>query len=163
MSRTARNHDRRAPEAALKMRVATYNINNVRKRLGPLRAWLDVTSPDVVCLQELKCTTAAFPYEEVRAMGYEALVHGQTSWNGVAILARSMPIEVRRGDHHRQEQPSLALWLMKALSLSESTPSMANGNSPATCSKAPTISICSRILIATHSVHPVAMSVMVSV
>ncbi|MDB5828395.1 MAG: exodeoxyribonuclease [Variovorax sp.] len=79
------------------MRIATYNINNVRKRLETLRAWLDVTSPDVVCLQELKCTSAAFPYEEVRSMGYEALVLGQTSWNGVAILAREMPLEVRRG------------------------------------------------------------------
>lgn len=79
------------------MRIATYNINNVRKRLDALAAWLDVTSPDVVCLQELKCTSAAFPHDEIRTMGYEALVHGQTSWNGVAILAKSMPIEVRRG------------------------------------------------------------------
>lgn len=79
------------------MRIATYNINDVRKRLEPLRAWLDVTSPDVVCLQELKCTTAAFPYAEIRSMGYEALVHGQSTWNGVAILARSLPLEVRRG------------------------------------------------------------------
>lgn len=76
------------------MRVATFNINDVRKRLGPLRAWLEVTSPDVVCLQELKCSNAAFPYEEIRAMGYEALVRGQPSWNGVAILAKDTPIEV---------------------------------------------------------------------
>ena len=80
------------------MRIATYNINDVRKRLAPLRAWLDVTAPDVVCLQELKCTTAAFPYDAVREMGYEALVHGQARWNGVAILAKgATPIEIRRG------------------------------------------------------------------
>ncbi len=79
------------------MRIATYNVNDVRKRIAPLRAWLDVTAPDVVCLQELKCTQAEFPYDAVRAMGYEALVHGQKSWNGVAILARGQrPIEVRR-------------------------------------------------------------------
>jgi exodeoxyribonuclease-3 len=79
------------------MRIATYNINDVRKRIDPLRAWLDVTAPDVVCLQELKCTQADFPYDAVRAMGYEALVHGQKSWNGVAILSKAgAPIEIRR-------------------------------------------------------------------
>lgn len=79
------------------MRIATYNINDVRKRIEPLRAWLEVTSPDVVCLQELKCTEADFPREAVRAMGYEALVVGQRSWNGVAILARGAePVPIRR-------------------------------------------------------------------
>lgn len=79
------------------MRIATYNINDVRKRIGPLRAWLDVNSPDVVCLQELKCTTAQFPIEAIRALGYEALVVGQKSWNGVAILAKGRaPVEIRR-------------------------------------------------------------------
>lgn len=66
------------------MRVATYNINDVRKRIAPLRAWLDVTFPDVVCLQEIKCTALDFPFKAVRGMGYEALVYGQKTWNGVA-------------------------------------------------------------------------------
>jgi exodeoxyribonuclease-3 len=79
------------------MRIATYNINDVRKRIGPLRAWLDVTEPDVVCLQELKCTESEFPFETMRKMGYEALVHGQRAWNGVAILSKGVaPIEIRR-------------------------------------------------------------------
>ncbi|MGJ7506026.1 exodeoxyribonuclease III [Variovorax sp. GT1P44] len=79
------------------MRIATYNINDVRKRIGPLRAWLDVTAADVVCLQELKCTEAEFPFDAIREMGYEALVHGQKSWNGVAILGKGVaPIEIRR-------------------------------------------------------------------
>ena len=79
------------------MRIATYNVNDVRKRIEPLRAWLDVTAPEVVCLQELKCTTSGFPYDALRAMGYEALVAGQKSWNGVAILAKgSKPMEIRR-------------------------------------------------------------------
>lgn len=79
------------------MRVATYNINNVVTRLPQLRAWLEVTKPDVVCLQELKCVEVKFPYEELAALGYEALVHGQKTWNGVAILSRgSAPLEIRR-------------------------------------------------------------------
>ncbi|MEO7241572.1 MAG: exodeoxyribonuclease III [Variovorax sp.] len=80
------------------MRIATYNINDVRKRLEPLRAWLEVTAPDVVCLQELKCTASQFPWDAIRAMGYEAVVHGEKTWNGVAILAKgAQPLETRRG------------------------------------------------------------------
>jgi exodeoxyribonuclease-3 len=80
------------------MRIATYNVSDVRKRLEPLRAWLDVTYPEVVCLQEIKCTAVDFPFAALRAMGYEALVYGQKSWNGVAILAKgSKPLEIRRG------------------------------------------------------------------
>ena len=79
------------------MRIATYNVNDIRKRIEPLRAWLDVTAPDIVCLQEIKCTEAHFPRDAVRAMGYEALVLGQKSWNGVAILAKGIePVEIRR-------------------------------------------------------------------
>ena len=75
------------------MRIATFNVNNILSRIGPLSAWLDVTKPDVVCLQELKCTDSQFPREALRELGYEALVHGQKSWNGVAILSRtSTPI-----------------------------------------------------------------------
>ena len=79
------------------MRIATFNVNNILSRIGPLSAWLDVTKPDVVCLQEIKCTDSQFPREVLRELGYEALVHGQKSWNGVAILARTRaPIEIRR-------------------------------------------------------------------
>src|SRR3954468_2763569 len=85
------------PARTSRMRIATYNINDIRKRFAPLRAWLDVTAPDVVCLQELKCTAAEFPRDELRALGYEALVVGQKSWNGVAILAKGdAPLEIRR-------------------------------------------------------------------
>ncbi|SFN10371.1 exodeoxyribonuclease III [Variovorax sp. OV329] len=80
------------------MRIATFNVNNVITRLPQLLAWLDVTRPDVACLQELKCSSADFPHERLRALGYEALVHGQKTWNGVAILAKdAMPLETRRG------------------------------------------------------------------
>jgi exodeoxyribonuclease-3 len=70
------------------VRIATYNINNVNKRLGNLLAWLARTEPDVVCLQELKAEQGAFPAHSFRALGYDAVWQGERSWNGVAILAR---------------------------------------------------------------------------
>jgi exodeoxyribonuclease III len=79
------------------MRIATWNVNNVRKRLPQLLAWLDATAPDIVALQELKTETAAFPSAELSEAGYTCLVSGQKTWNGVALLARgSEPIEIRR-------------------------------------------------------------------
>jgi exodeoxyribonuclease-3 len=68
--------------------VATFNINNVNKRLPNLLEWLAARRPDVVCLQELKCPDAGFPHGAVDAAGYGAVWKGQTAWNGVAILAR---------------------------------------------------------------------------
>ncbi|RZI76412.1 MAG: exodeoxyribonuclease III [Variovorax sp.] len=80
------------------MRIATFNVNNVVSRLPQLTAWLDVTRPDVVCLQEIKATQAAFPVDAMLRLGYSSLVHGQKTWNGVAILARGAePVEIRRG------------------------------------------------------------------
>jgi exodeoxyribonuclease-3 len=70
------------------MKIATYNINNINKRFGPLRSWLKKARPDVVCLQELKCEDALFPAKELHPLGYHAVWRGQRSWNGVAILAR---------------------------------------------------------------------------
>src|SRR6185437_151972 len=79
-----------------RMRIATFNINNVVKRLANLVAWLEETRPDVVCLQELKATDAAFPAAELEAAGYGAVWAGQRAWNGVAILARgATPIVTR--------------------------------------------------------------------
>src|SRR6185295_11777962 len=79
------------------LKLATFNVNNVVKRLGPLLAWLERESPDIVCLQELKATDADFPIGPIRAAGYGARWIGQRSWNGVAILARdATPIETRR-------------------------------------------------------------------
>jgi len=78
------------------MRIATFNVNGVNGRLAVLLRWLKETSPDVVCLQELKSET--FPQAAIRAAGYEAIWEGQKSWNGVAILARGRtPVETRRG------------------------------------------------------------------
>ncbi|ESR23535.1 exodeoxyribonuclease III [Lutibaculum baratangense] len=74
------------------MRVATWNINGVRARLQNLTAWLAEEKPDVVCLQEIKCQTEAFPASEIESLGYNLAVHGQKGFNGVAILSRR-PIE----------------------------------------------------------------------
>lgn len=79
------------------MRIATWNVNNVRHRLPLLLAWLDATKPDIVALQELKTPTEDFPATEIAAMGYGALVVGQKAWNGVALLSRgAAPVEIRR-------------------------------------------------------------------
>jgi len=79
------------------MRIATYNVNSINVRLPSLVRWLGETTPDIVCLQELKAPQERFPHEAIRDAGYASIWHGQKSWNGVAILARGAePVEVRR-------------------------------------------------------------------
>lgn len=70
------------------MLIATFNINNVNRRLDNLLRWLDTRRPDVACLQELKATQDAFPTDAIANAGYEAVWQGQKTWNGVAILSR---------------------------------------------------------------------------
>jgi exodeoxyribonuclease III len=80
------------------VKIATFNVNGIRSRLPNLLEWLKKESPDVVCLQELKAPDDAFPAVVIREVGYNAIWHGQKSWNGVAILARgATPVEARRG------------------------------------------------------------------
>ncbi len=71
------------------MKIATYNVNGVNGRLPVLLNWLKETAPDVVCLQELKAPQEKFPEKAIQDAGYNAIWHGQKSWNGVAILARN--------------------------------------------------------------------------
>ncbi len=79
------------------MKIATYNVNGVNGRLPVLLRWLEETKPDVVCLQELKAPQEKFPEQAIIDAGYNAIWHGQKSWNGVAILSRGLEIkEVRR-------------------------------------------------------------------
>ena len=79
------------------MKSATFNVNSINARLGALRRWLDISRPDVVCLQELKAPQERFPVESIRDAGYGVIWHGQKSWNGVAILAKGQePSEIRR-------------------------------------------------------------------
>jgi exodeoxyribonuclease-3 len=70
------------------MKIATFNINNINKRLANLLDWLRASQPDVACLQELKATDSEFPVVAIEKAGYGAVWRGQKSWNGVAILAR---------------------------------------------------------------------------
>jgi exodeoxyribonuclease III len=80
------------------MKIATFNVNGITARLQRLVEWLERESPDIACLQELKAPDERFPLLAVRQAGYEAVWHGQRSWNGVAILAKgTQPKEIRRG------------------------------------------------------------------
>ena len=78
------------------MKVATFNINNINRRLPNLLRWLHAAKPDVVSLQELKSTDADFPIDAINKAGYGAVWRGQRTWNGVAILARKAdPVLIR--------------------------------------------------------------------
>ncbi len=78
------------------MTIATWNVNGMQARAGYVCHWLRARTPDVVLLQELKLTDDRFPYEELRAAGYEAVAHGQKGWNGVAILTRGATVAAPR-------------------------------------------------------------------
>src|SRR5438067_12013687 len=77
------------------MKVASWNINSLRKRQERLFAWLETTKPDVVCLQETKCPDAQFPVLGLQANGYQSACYGEKSYNGVAILAKTELRDVR--------------------------------------------------------------------
>src|SRR3954470_21067692 len=79
------------------MKIATFNVNGVNARLPRLLEWLEETRPDVACLQEIKTVEERFPRSALEEAGYDALVHGQRSHHGVAILARKALNERRRG------------------------------------------------------------------
>ena len=79
------------------MKIATWNVNSIRAREERFLQWLEKTNPDVVCVQELKVVDEAFPHDSLRKAGYHAAVHGQKTYNGVAILSRLEPTDVKRG------------------------------------------------------------------
>ena len=79
------------------MKLATWNVNSLKVRLPHLTDWLAQARPDIVCLQELKLEDAKFPRAELEAAGYAAACHGQKTYNGVAVLARTAPAEVHTG------------------------------------------------------------------
>jgi exodeoxyribonuclease III len=70
------------------MIVATWNVNSIKQRIDHLAAWLKERQPDIVCLQETKCVDEAFPREPLEALGYNVAIHGQKTFNGVAILSK---------------------------------------------------------------------------
>jgi exodeoxyribonuclease III len=70
------------------MRIATWNVNSIKQRVDNAVAWIREREPDIVCLQETKCVDEAFPREPFEALGYNVAVHGQKTFNGVAILSK---------------------------------------------------------------------------
>jgi exodeoxyribonuclease III len=79
------------------MKIATWNINGVKARIGGLTAWLREASPDALCLQEIKSVDEGFPTAEIEALGYNVAVHGQKGFNGVALISKHPMSDIRRG------------------------------------------------------------------
>jgi exodeoxyribonuclease-3 len=76
------------------MRIATWNVNSIKQRIENLTVWLKERTPDIVCLQETKTVDEAFPRQPIEALGYNVAVHGQKTFNGVAILSKFQVDEV---------------------------------------------------------------------
>lgn len=91
------------------MKIATWNVNSIRARRERLLRWLAAHGPDVLCLQELKAADEDFPFEDVRQAGYYAAVHGQRTYNGVAILSRKEAACVDRGLGDAADDPQARL------------------------------------------------------
>ncbi|MCX7584850.1 exodeoxyribonuclease III [Phenylobacterium sp. 58.2.17] len=79
------------------MRIATWNVNSVNARLETVLRWFEEAAPDVACLQEIKCVDEKFPAEAFERLGYNVAVHGQKTYNGVAILSKAPLEDVRKG------------------------------------------------------------------
>src|SRR5439155_17732740 len=88
------------------MQIATWNVNSINARLPTVLRWFEQARPDVACLQEIKCVEEKFPTEAFERLGYNVVVHGQKSYNGVALLSKTPLEDVRRdlpggdGDDH---------------------------------------------------------------
>ena len=86
------------PARISRVKIATFNVNGVNGRLKLLLDWLAEDAPDIACLQELKAPDDKFPAAAIERAGFGAIWHGQSRWNGVAILAKGcVPIETHRG------------------------------------------------------------------
>ncbi|HEY2356545.1 MAG TPA: exodeoxyribonuclease III, partial [Phenylobacterium sp.] len=79
------------------MRIATWNVNSVNARLETVLKWFEAAQPDVACLQEIKCVDEKFPAEPFERLGYNLAIHGQKTYNGVALLSKAPLEDVRRG------------------------------------------------------------------
>jgi len=79
------------------MRIATWNVNSINARLETVLQWFREASPDVACLQEIKCVDEKFPTEAFESLGYNVAVHGQKTYNGVAMLSKTPMEDIRRG------------------------------------------------------------------
>lgn len=79
------------------MKIVSFNVNGIRSRLHQLKQLIDTHQPDIIGIQEIKCVDDAFPFNDVRAMGYHAESYGQKGHYGVALLSKQPPVDVRRG------------------------------------------------------------------
>ena len=79
------------------MKIATWNVNSVNARLETILAWFKDAQPDVACLQEIKCVDEKFPAEAFESLGYNVAVHGQKTYNGVALVSKTPLEDVRKG------------------------------------------------------------------
>src|SRR5271156_3055806 len=86
-----------APDEVKPVRIATWNVNSIKQRLDSAVTWLAERKPDIVCLQETKCVDDAFPREPFEALGYNLAIHGQKTFNGVALLSKLPFDEVNVG------------------------------------------------------------------
>lgn len=91
------------------MKIVTWNVNSIRAREERLLAWLKKEKPDVLCLQELKVTNEKFPYDLITEAGYYSAVHGQPTYNGVAILSLTEPEDVVCGIQDDEDDPQARL------------------------------------------------------
>jgi exodeoxyribonuclease-3 len=118
------------------MRIATWNVNSIKQRVDNALAWLNERQPDIACLQETKCVDDAFPRDAFEALGYNVAVHGQKTFNGVAILSKLPFDEVTPGlpgdqtdDHARFIEAVIS---SKGSSLRIASIYLPNGNPPET-------------------------------
>jgi exodeoxyribonuclease-3 len=91
------------------VKLATWNVNSIRARLERVLAWMEQQQPDVLCLQETKATDDVFPTEELKRLGYDLALHGQRTYNGVAILSRTALTNVERGFGDGDDEPQARL------------------------------------------------------
>src|SRR5256884_294510 len=122
------------------MRIATWNVNSIRQRLEPVLAWLKECSPDIVCLQEIKCVDEAFPRLEIESLGYNVVTHGQKTFNGVALLSK-LPFEETKSGLAGDDEDAHARFLEGVVTLKRGVMRVAclylpNGN-PADSDKYP--------------------------
>jgi exodeoxyribonuclease-3 len=118
------------------MKIATWNVNSIKARLENAISWLKDAQPDILCLQELKCEDHAFPTAAFEELGYNVITHGQKSYNGVAILSRKPPGDVRRGldgeDEDAQARYIEAVYPLGSGIVRVASIYLPNGNPPGT-------------------------------
>lgn len=114
------------------MKIATWNVNSIKARLDNALAWLREASPDIACLQELKCEDQAFPAAAFEELGYNVITHGQKTYNGVAILSKFTPEDVRRGLPGMEDDPQAryieAVFAVKSRVIRVASIYLPNGN-----------------------------------